>query len=92
MRYRSGDNTFDERAFFLVSCGCELIAMKKSTLMHIANRETLEKLQRLEKTYASDEDLYSAFNEQKRWKLYRERLVDNIKKWRKPDAKRSETM
>lgn len=91
-RFKNGDKVSDDRNFFLVSCGCELIAIKKSTLIHVLNRKTIEKLQGIEKQYACDEELYAAFNEQTNWTQYRARVVNNLNKWQKTDSKnRSES-
>ena len=77
----------------LVSGGCDLVAIRKSTIAHSVNRETFETLQAEEKSYASDEDLYDAFQQQKQWNRYRERLVNGIVKWKGARTKgRSETL
>ena len=76
-----------------MSGGCELIAIKKFAAVQTLNREKYGSLLTFEKSYATDEDLYNAFLEQKQWNLYREQLVDGIIKWKGAKGRsRSETL
>ena len=93
MRPRNDESGGDTRDFVLVSGGCELIAIKKLAVVQTLNREKFESLVTFEKLYATDEDLYNAFLEQKQWNLYREQLVDGIIKWKGTKGRnRSETL
>jgi len=93
VRPKNDESGGDTRDFVLVSGGCELIAIKKFALIQTLNREKFESLLTFEKTFASDEDLYNAFLEQKQWDLYRERLVHGIIKWKGAKGRnRSETL
>ncbi|KAL6456155.1 hypothetical protein MHYP_G00360060 [Metynnis hypsauchen] len=70
----------DGRRFTLLSKTVQVVRLEKSRFDELVDPDTLKKLEDLQKTYPSDEELCKMFFEQKRWQDYKHRVVQEILK------------
>eukprot|EP00794_Sanderia_malayensis_P003511 gene3511-4012_t len=76
---RIGDDTFaPHRSFILKSSGCEIVVLKRATLLQYLKGKTQEQLKACLKSYPDDDHLYTALREQLQWRCYRENLVSHL--------------
>ncbi|MEE6490192.1 hypothetical protein FKM82_015798, partial [Ascaphus truei] len=68
----------DTRSKVLVSKGTKTILLKKEQFERFGDAKTLEKLQRYQRSYPSDDDLCQLFLEKNDWKIFKKDLVASV--------------
>ncbi|KAI4886664.1 hypothetical protein NFI96_012785 [Prochilodus magdalenae] len=68
----------DCRKFTLLSQSVQIVRLEKSLFDELVDPDTLKKLENLQKTYPSDEELCKFFLKHKRWQDYKRCLVQDI--------------
>ncbi|XP_064826345.1 cyclic nucleotide-binding domain-containing protein 2-like isoform X2 [Oncorhynchus masou masou] len=68
----------DCRRFTLVSQSVEILRVEKTRFDKLVDNTTMKKLEALQKTYPSDDELCTVFLEHSRWKDYRHSVVQAL--------------
>ncbi|XP_075687332.1 cyclic nucleotide-binding domain-containing protein 2-like [Rhinoderma darwinii] len=70
----------DNRGLILVSRNCKIILLKMSRFKEFCDPETIEKLQKYQKKYPSDNTLCKLFLQQNDWEMFKKDLVSLLLK------------
>ncbi|XP_055764444.1 cyclic nucleotide-binding domain-containing protein 2-like [Salvelinus fontinalis] len=68
----------DCRRFTLVSQSVEILRVEKTRFDKLVDNTTMKKLEALQKTYPSDDELCTVFLEHSRWKDYKHSVVQDL--------------
>ncbi|XP_072272936.1 cyclic nucleotide-binding domain-containing protein 2 isoform X2 [Pyxicephalus adspersus] len=74
------DDQKDKRNLMMVSKGCNVILLKMEKFYEFCDPATIEKLQKYQKAYPSDDILCKFFLQQNDWKMFKRDLVNSLVK------------